>query len=178
MDIMKEIIRWQSGNYDAFNKIYTRYYERIYWLCFNILKVEEDAMDATQETFIEVLKGIDNLRNVKAFYSWIRKIAVCICNKIIIKNKKVLIINDEDFKLYKDSEEQRPEVIVLKSENRDLMLSSINRLKAKKRDVILLYYYKDLDIQTISEVLNCPVGTVKSRLNSARNDLKNYYKAI
>lgn len=178
MDIMKEIIRWQSGNYDAFNEIYIRYYEKIYWLCFNILKVEEDAMDATQETFIEVLKGIDNLRNVKAFYSWIRKIAVCICNKIIIKNKKVLIINDEDFKLYKDSEEQRPEVIVLKSENRDLMLSSINRLKAKKRDVILLYYYKDLDIQTISEVLNCPVGTVKSRLNSARNDLKNYYKAI
>lgn len=49
------------------------------------------------------------------------------------------------------------------------MLSSINRLKAKKRDVIFLYYYKDLDIQTISEVLNCPVGTVKSRLNSARN---------
>lgn len=152
--------------------IYNDYYKKIYILCFKILNNNDDALDATQETFIQVYKSIDSLRNINKFNSWINKIAISKCSYIIRKNKNVFSRNDE--LTYVEYDINTPDVILCEDEKKQLIFKAINKLTLKKRVVILLYYYSELKIEDISRILDIPIGTVKSRLNSAKKDLKTY----
>lgn len=152
--------------------IYNDYYKKIYILCFKILNNNDDALDATQETFIQVYKSIDSLKDINKFNSWINKIAISKCSYIIRKNKNIFSTNDE--LNYVEDDTNIPDVIICEDEKKQLIFKAINKLTLKKRVVILLYYYSELKLEDISRILEIPIGTVKSRLNSAKKDLKTY----
>lgn len=167
------ILAFKNGDLGAFKKIHDAYYKKIYLLCFRILNNNnEDALDATQEVFIQVYKSINSLNDIDKFNAWINKIAISKCSYIIKKNKDI-ITTDDQFSNIEDEREDI-EVIVCNDEKKKLILEAINTLAIKKRMVILLYYYSELKIDEISIALEIPIGTVKSRLNSAKKDLKNY----
>lgn len=162
----------KNGKNKFLKDIYNDYYKKIYILCFKILNNNDDALDATQETFIQVYKSIDSLKDINKFNSWINKIAISKCSYIIRKNKNVFSTDDE--LNYIEDDTNIPDVIICEDEKKQLILKAINKLTIKKRVVILLYYYSELKLEDISNILEIPIGTVKSRLNSAKKDLKTY----
>ncbi|MGX4601416.1 RNA polymerase sigma factor [Faecalimicrobium sp. JNUCC 81] len=176
IDISEKIKDVQNGKYESFNYIYKKYYIKIFILCKSVLKNEEDAGDATQETFLKVYKNITSLNDIDKFNGWIKKIAINQCLMLIRKNKKIndnyYFDNEEKTLILKD--EFNLEENIIEKEKKEIVLEIIDRLSDKKKIVITLFYFNDLKINEIAEVLNISEGTVKSRLNSAKKDLAKY----
>ncbi|HAT4365332.1 TPA: hypothetical protein I9148_002915 [Clostridium perfringens] len=94
--------------------MYNDYYKKKYILCFKILNNNDYALDATQETFIQVYKSIDSLGNINKFNFWINKIAISKCSFIIRKNKNIFSRNDE--LTYVEYDINTPDVILCEYE--------------------------------------------------------------
>ncbi|WP_415329156.1 RNA polymerase sigma factor [Clostridium perfringens] len=169
----------ESRKKHKFDDIYNNYFKKIYILCLKVLNNNaEDALDATQETFIQIFKSIDTLKDEDKLNAWINKIAISKCSYIISKNKRLALLQDNvneynyDVNEYSVCDKVNPEVVICDDERKKFILDSINKLSEKKRIVILLYYYSELKIEEISEILEIPIGTVKSRMNNAKKDLQ------
>jgi RNA polymerase sigma-70 factor (ECF subfamily) len=148
------------GNEKAFEYLMDISKEGLYRTAFAYVKNEEDAVDILQETVYKAYMSIDKLKEPKYFKTWITKILINSAINFIKKEKKLIALVDN---LSYDSnyfEENRIE------ENLDI-LNAIDTLEDKYKDVVVLKYFRDLTITEISEVLNCPVGTVKTYLNRA-----------
>ena len=133
-----------------------------------ILKNEDDAYDALQEALIKMYKNITKLENREAFNYWSKRIIVNCCYDIISKNQKVVNITS---KLTENFEETREDIYDCEDE----LVKILDKLEADLRLTAILYYYDDLSIKEIGEMLSIPVGTVKSRLSRAR---KKFYDIL
>lgn len=162
-----------KGDEKAFEYMYKEYYNKIYILSLTILKNEVDAYDVTQEVFIEIYKSLKNLKDYKKFDYWINKIVISKCSKLIKKNRNMVLVGN-DVEIFEDVKNEDLDLsnIIIKSEMQMKILEIINKLSTKKQIVIVLYYYNELKIKEISKLLKCSEGTVKSRLNSARKEIR------
>lgn len=153
----------KTGNQEAFSKLIEEVKLKLYKTGISILKNDEDTCDAIQETLINAYKSLNTLKNNEYFSTWIMKILINKCYDIIRKNKKIINI-DEKIKIEQDmyyemySQESELEVV-------------LNKIDKDLKMVTVLYYYDDLSVSEISEVLNIPEGTVKSRLSRARSKI-------
>lgn len=129
-----------------------------------ILKNEDDAYDALQEALIKMYRNITKLQSKEAFNFWSRRIIVNCCYDIINKNKKVIDITS---KITENFEETREEVY----DCEDSLVQTLEKIEPDLRVTVTLYYYNDLSTREIGEILQIPVGTVKSRLARAREKL-------
>lgn len=131
-----------------------------------ILKDNSRAQDALQDSLIAIVKGIRKLRNHRKFHAWIYQVTRNKCLDIIRKNHKYS----------KDSEIssiQEPMTIEKDRDTQLDMMSMINRLPHKQKNVVRLFYYDGFNIVEIANIVNKPAGTVKSLLFDARTTLKN-----
>lgn len=126
-----------------------------------ILRDNQDINDAISECILKAYEKFHTIKSIDKFKPWITKILINECYKIIKHNKKYDYNNE-----LKDSELSYTDDYSIE------IISAINNLKIKHKSIIILYYYEDLDIETISYILKVPKGTVKSRLSRARNKLK------
>lgn len=153
----------KTGNQEAFSKLIEEVKLKLYKTGISILKNDEDTCDAIQETLINAYKSLNTLKNNEYFSTWIMKILMNKCYDIIRKNKKIIYL-DEKIKIEQDmyyemySQESELEVV-------------LNKIDKDLKMVTVLYYYDDLSVSEISEVLNIPEGTVKSRLSRARSKI-------
>lgn len=171
----KIIKQFKKNDFSNFNIIYENYYKKIYFLSLKMLKDEKMAEDITQEVFLDVITCINNLKNINAFEVWIRKITLNKVNtqiKNIIKYKQNISNHELDSLINLHFEHELPEELTLKKEEVDELFKEINNLPDSKRRIILLYYFKELSLKEISIIENIPIGTVKSRLFSAKSILK------
>lgn len=150
----------KNGDKTAFSKLIEKVKYKLYKTGIAILKNDDDTCDAIQETLLKAYQSIDSLANNEFFTTWIIRILINNCYDIIRKNKKIASIDekasnnsDSYYELY--SQESSLENI-LNTIDKDLKL------------VTVLYYYDDLPVNKIAEILNIPEGTVKSRLSRAR----------
>lgn len=160
----------------AFSKLYESTYQRIYFLCFSILKNEEDAKDAVQDTYVKILANISSLQNDKLFMAWANKIAYNICMSMLTKPQPTLV--DDDFlSSFVDINENNDPYHALERSQKVIALSSlINDLDPILRSTLIFKYFDNLKIKQIAEIMDCPEGTVKSRLNTAKKLLKSAIK--
>lgn len=139
-------------------------------LCFLILEDKGLAEDALQDTFLKAYCKLSSFRGEASLKTWLTSIAINVCKDY--KRKAWF-----RFQSTTDAYEHTPY-----SENftavfqRDTVLSAIQKLPLKLREVILLYYYSELKIQEISTVLSIPAGTVSVRLKRGREQLKGHLK--
>ncbi|MCX0362351.1 RNA polymerase sigma factor [Clostridium perfringens] len=171
----KIIKQLKKNDFSNFNIIYENYYKKIYFLSLKMIKDEKIAEDITQEVFLSVIKCISSLKNIAAFEVWIRKITINKVNtkiKYIIKYKQNTSYYDFDSLNNLISENELPEELALKKEDLHELFNEINRLPDIKRRVLLLHYFKELSLKEISVIENIPIGTVKSRIFSAKSSLK------
>lgn len=137
---------------------------KMYKTAMAILRNDEDACDAIQEALLSSYKSLKNLKNKDFFVTWITRILINKCYDIIQKNKKIVYVDDqitENTLGYYDT---------YKTES--TLEYVISRLDEELRQIVVLYYYDELKVGEISNILLIPEGTVKSRLSRARKKIE------
>jgi RNA polymerase sigma-70 factor (ECF subfamily) len=174
--------RAQSGDLGAYDDLIRRYQERVYATVYHMTANHEDANDLAQEAFIKGYQALASFKGDSSFYTWIYRIAV---NKTINflkqrKNKSHMSLNDLDF-----NAEHDPDLVALvsdKTPRRDAALTELQeklnaamlRLSETHRMVVILHDVQGLSHEEIGEIMDCNVGTVRSRLFYARQQLQAY----
>jgi RNA polymerase sigma-70 factor, ECF subfamily len=168
----------KKRNKEAFKILYGRFKIPLYSLIFSMIKDNDKTADIIQDTFIRVIKKIDQLQDIKKLKQWIFRIAVNLTINRLNKDKRFSMAGDnldtftdkeamKDFRVH--GEEELEEV-------RHMILELVERLPLKHQVVFNLKYVEGFKELEIAEVVDIPVGTVKSRLNIARNRLKQWLK--
>lgn len=167
-NIMDNITLARNGDKEAFSRLIQETKSKLYKTGMAILKNDDDVCDALQETLINAYKNIKNLKNPEYFNTWIIRIMINSCYDIIRKNERITKINE---KIQPNTDNYYD----IYCEQSDLE-KVLNKLDNELRVVTVLYYYDDFKVKDISQILNIPEGTVKSRLARARKNLINIYK--
>lgn len=170
----KLIISAQRGSVEAFEQLYSEFKMELYRSALLHMRSPQDAEDAVSETFIKAFKSIGRFDTKYPMRPWLHQILINECNNIY-KRRKSGDIKMDDF-----STDWRENVIdrdtdteskVIESIEDEEVKAMIDQLGEEHKKVLVLHYFNNLDIVTISETLGVPVGTVKSRLFHARKQL-------
>jgi len=165
----------KKGNKKAFDTLVLKYQQRVIQLVSRYVHNPSDALDITQEAFIKAYRAIPNFRGESAFYTWLYRIAVNTAkNHLVSKarrsaNKEVEPELAEQFEvdsLLKDPDS--PEHLVLTEEIRQTIVKALDKLPQELKQAITLRELEGLNYQEIAEKMDCPVGTVRSRIFRAR----------
>ena len=170
----------RKGDRDAFNLLMQKHQDRVFGMAYSLLSDYEDAKDASQEVFIKVYKSISSFKGQSAFTTWLYVICRNVCNDILRKRQKngniVLSLDDDesDNNPVKEikSDAPAPEEQAELSETQRAVWDAINSLKLEHREILIYSDMQQLSYEEVAHILKCPVGTVKSRLNRARNALR------
>ena len=166
--------RLKDGDRSAFDQIYEKYHRMLYHTALLIIGNRQDAEDALQETFVSCYLHIRDLRNEESLKSWLFQIMARNARKAGKKASK----ETPDDEILRRIDEKAADA---SGENLDYLEDAIRRvtfeeyissLDYKHREVITLFYYDELSIKEIAEILGCFEGTVKSRLHTAKKQLR------
>jgi len=160
---------------EAFQTFYEEWYPKAYYIALAITHHEADAKDVAQETMIEIHRSIQNLRDLKYFKLWINRIILSKCNRIFRKKKAVTMDVELKNALMSQEEERLdflPRDYAHKRSDVEVLQTMLMNLQPIYSEVLVLMYYEQCSIKEISDILQVPEGTVKSRLNSAKQKLK------
>lgn len=171
------VISAQKGDKIAMDTLVSESYQELYYYVLKTVKNEDLAYDVTQESFVEIITTIENLREPAAFPLWARRIAYHKCALHFRQSKEIIIEENDDGETIFDqlpdvSEDTLPEAVVEDEEFRTTLLNMINSLPAEQTNALLLYYYERRSVGEIAEIQGVTQGTVKSRLNYARKAIK------
>ena len=174
--------RARRGDLAAYDELVKRYQERIYATIYHMTSNHEDANDLAQDSFIKAYQALKSFRGGSSFYTWIYRIAV---NKTINflkqrKNKHHFSLNDLDF-----NTEHNPDLVALishKTPHREVGLMELQkklnealmRLSEPHRMVVVLHDVQGQSHDEIAAIMDCNIGTVRSRLFYARQQLQRY----
>ncbi len=174
--------RAQANDRAAFNEIVHRYKNKVYNYIFRMVHNAVDAEDLTQETFVRAYTSIRSFQSRASLNTWLYRIATNQCIDYSRKNKRVLANTTSLFEDINDEGEERqrdipdlsfdPQKMLLNKELGRRLEDALTSLPEKLRTVVLLYDIEGLSYDEITAILNCPLGTVKSRLFNARSSLR------
>lgn len=148
--------------------IYRDYSSYVFQAALFLTKSRTLADDITQETFIQIFRKYNTFDKTKPFKPWIYKITLNITRNMLRKYKWLHFLGDMPDGVALNNVEDS----VIKSEGEREILKEINKLPQKSKEIIVLHYYAELKLNEIVEVLNIPLGTCKSRLNTALTILR------
>ncbi len=170
----------RMGNIDAFEELIKDYKKIAYNIALRVLRNVEDAEDASQEALLKVFKNIGSFNMQSTFKVWMYRIVVNTC--IDFKRKKYInaVSIDEDIDLGSGNELNReiaddtanPDALVEKKYNQKLINDALNKLDDDYKTIIILRDIQGFSYSEIADITTCNLGTVKSRLNRARKNLK------
>src|SRR5260370_20702235 len=166
-----------SGDADAFGEIVRRWERRIFALSFGMLGREEDARDATQETFMAAFRNLRGFRGEAKVSSWLHRIAVnqCITRQRRAKVRSETALEDEAEKnaaVFAIPGDQSPARSAELVERTQAVRRAVCSLPPDLRQVIVMKEFEELTFQEIAEALGLPLSTVKSRLYTALRQLQ------
>jgi RNA polymerase sigma-70 factor (ECF subfamily) len=179
---MELVKRARRGDLAAYDDLVRRYQERIYATIYHMTSNHEDANDLAQEAFIKAYHALKSFKGGSSFYTWVYRIAI---NKTINflkqrKNRSHMSLNDLDF-----NAEHDPDLVALisdKTPRREANLAELQeklngamaKLSEPHRLVVTLHDVQGMSHEEIAKIMDCNVGTVRSRLFYARQQLQGY----
>ena len=174
------IRRAQRGDADAFEQLLLEHQKNVYNLCYRMAGNPDDAMDLSQETFLRAWRCLDQYQFASAFSTWLYRLCSNICIDFLRRRRRqqTVPLTFEDA----DGEEQTyavPDVQPLPEEQvelkltRETLAAAMAQLLPEHRAVLQLRVVNEMSYEQIADVLDIQIGTVKSRLSRARNQLKN-----
>jgi RNA polymerase sigma-70 factor (ECF subfamily) len=166
-----------SENPYAFGEIVKRWERKIFALCFGMLAREEEAKDAAQETFISAYRNLKNFRGDAKVSSWLHRIAVNQCLTMMrrTKTRSESFLDDEqsaDEKVFVAPLNQTPARMLEQNERLEIVRQAVGSLPVDLRQIIVMKEFEEMTFQEISEILELPLSTVKSRLYTALKQLR------
>lgn len=165
----------QNKDQKSFEELYTKYYKKIYAIAFATTKNVSDAEDILQITFSKVWQSISSLDDPSAFNTWVQKIAINESKTLLNKRKPSVSIDDEEDDSHVtelESDLMLPEAYAEKEDLSARLRQIIYELSDVQRQTITLYYFDNLTIFEIAQIMDCTEGTVKSRLYLARKAIR------
>jgi RNA polymerase sigma-70 factor (ECF subfamily) len=174
--------RARAGQMEAYDELVRRYQERIYATIYHMTSNHEDANDLAQEAFIKGFHALKSFKGGSSFYTWVYRIAV---NKTINflkqrKNKTQMSLDDLDFHAEHDPDlvalvsEKTPRREVNLAELQEKLNDAMQKLSEPHRLVVTLHDVQGSSHEEIAKIMECNIGTVRSRLFYARQQLQAY----
>jgi len=173
MDERELLSRLRGGTRAAFEALLDRYERRVYNLAFRMLGDRTEAEDAAQEIFIEVHRSLPRFRGDARLDTWIHRIGVNVC--LQRRRKRALptvALPDADRSAAPPEGGEDPFHSALRGELKSRVEQALERLPEGQREVVVLHGIQGLSYSEVAQALQCPVGTVKSRLSSAFRRLR------
>jgi RNA polymerase sigma-70 factor (ECF subfamily) len=173
--------RCRENDPDAFELLVKTYQNKIINIAYGMLADREDAYDVAQEVFVKLYRKIGSFTGAAALDTWIYRITVnASLDELRKRGRRVRTVpialkidDEEEYDLPIADEKASPENIALSNERRREILGAVSKLSEKYRSVLILREFEDLEYEQIAQVLGISVGTVKSRLSRARENLRN-----
>lgn len=169
----------KAGDERSFELLITQCKTKAYNIALRYLRNEEDAMDALQESFIKIYRHLDSFKEGSKFETWVYRIVVNTCNDMLRKNRGALTESivrsdeeEEEYTLELPDPEPGPQEALLRREQVEQILAAMERLKPEQKEAIILRDIQGFSYEEISGMVNCSIGTVKSRINRARSRLR------
>lgn len=171
--IAEEIEKFKKGDEESFEEIYKLSKETIEGYIVSFLKDKNYEEDVLQETYLQIYKNINQLKEPKAFFGWAGKIAVNISKRYIDKckseNDKIELSKKRDFDV--EYEKTNTELIVENKNKQEIVREALNSLTDIKKIIVTDYYFNNMKVDEIAESLEIASGTVKNHLFQARKTL-------
>lgn len=165
----------QQGDKKAFNLLVLKYQNRVSSLVARYVKNSGDVADVTQEAFIKAYRALPNFRGESAFYTWLYRIAVNSAKNYLVSQSRKPPASDVDAQeaeFYEGAdalhENSSPERSLLTKEIEKYLYQAIDKLPDELRMAITLREMEGMSYEDIASVMECPVGTVRSRIFRAR----------
>ena len=176
--------RAKKGDYRAFDLLVLKYQSRIVSIAFKFVKEIQLAEDISQESFIKAYRSIDSFREESAFYTWLYRITANTAkNYLVSKGRRkessiseLSISENEDF--FELPNNESPEQILMAQSLKDTIYDALSGLPEGTRTALSLREFEGLNYEEIAEIMNCPVGTVRSRIFRGREALENLISPI
>lgn len=173
------IERVKLGDVRAFEMLVVKYQRRIERLIGRMVRDVDLVQDIAQETFIRAYRAIPQFRGESAFYTWLYRIAVNTAKKALVELKRDPVVSEAAYALSDDGDEtsrvenelsdgETPEAVMATKEIAATVNAAIDALSEDLRQAITLREIEGLSYEEIAEVMNCPIGTVRSRIFRAR----------
>lgn len=180
MDETILIQKSQQGDMDAFEQLLLCYEKKVYTIAYKYMGNAEDASDLAQEALIKAYQSIGTFRGESSFATWIGRITANRCLDELRKRKRLQTTSlDEELELEEGSvqkeiasEKDTPEQHTVRQETVQYVQQKLAQMREEYRLVLVLRELEGHSYEDIAEMLNCSLGTVKSRISRARNYLK------
>ena len=165
----------KKGDKKAYNTLVLKYQDRLVFSVYKFLKDFELAQDIAQEAFIKAYKNIEKFRGDSQFYTWIYRIAINTAKNVISTKARASEVYDNDTadQLLSESAttSENPENILQAEQLRSEINKALQNLPEDIRVTLSLREFDGLSYEEIAKVLNCPIGTVRSRIHKGREML-------
>ncbi|MBE7007618.1 MAG: sigma-70 family RNA polymerase sigma factor [Ruminococcaceae bacterium] len=177
----KELIQaCQKGDEAAFEELIRLHEKKVFALCRRMCRDEDDALEAAQDTFLAVWRGIGSYRADAAFSTWLYRLASNACLDLLRREKKHggnVSLDDEEARIEPSDPAPQPEEALERAETQRMVREALYALPDDYRQVLLLRETEQLSYNEIAEATGLELGTVKSRISRARLALRNYLAA-
>ena len=178
--------RCRRGDLAAFNDLVKRYEKQVYNFAFRLTNNYDDASDIAQEAFLRVYGAIGNFRGDSSFTTWLYRITT---NVFLDERKKARAHPQSSLDEYMELDESSvarqiedpspgPQAINEEAERNRVVQQAVDTLPDYQRAMVVLYHTQQKSYEEIAEIMDLPIGTVKSRLNRARLALKDKLSAV
>lgn len=171
-----------QGDTRAFEELVVQYHNKIYALAYRYMGNEEDAYDMAQEAFIKAFRSLRSFKGNSSFSTWLYRITTNVCLDELRRRKRRIIPLSLDEPLATREGDEVEKEIADSSPGADILYEQkefaryiqglLNEMKPEHKTAIVLRDVMELSYEEIAEVLNCSMGTVKSRISRAREVLR------
>ena len=176
--------RAKRGDYRAFDLLVLKYQSRLVSIAFKYVKEIQLAEDISQEAFIKAYKAIDSFREESAFYTWLYRITANTAKNYLVSKGRRRESSISELSTL-ESEEQfiiashdSPDEILLAQELRNTLFNAVSSLPEDTRTALSLREFEGLNYEEIAKIMNCPVGTVRSRIFRGREALEDLISPV
>lgn len=182
----KELVKKaQNGDKVAFDALVTKYQFKVVNLVTRFVKDADDAQDVAQEAFIKAYRGLSNFRGDSAFYTWLYRIAINSAKNYIVSQSRkspTYAVDIDDAEHMETAaalkEIDTPEGKLLTSEIENTVYKAIKELPEDLKTAITLRELEGMTYEEIANVMECPIGTVRSRIFRARETIDKHLKPL
>lgn len=170
-DVPELVARCQQGDRLAFDELVRQEQQRVCRLAYRILGSSGELDDVVQEVFMAIYRRLGTYRGEALFSTWVTRIAVNVCRRALRRRRFSRLLFGPDLER-EDGGRPSPLTVLEKEEEVRALTGAVAGLPEKLRLAVILRYYEELPCEEVAAALGCKIGTVRSRLFNARQQLK------
>ena len=171
-DMLTAVRDAQRGDQDALGRVIAHFEPTVFAIVMRRLGNRSEAREVTQDVFVRAIRKLGQLQEPAAFPGWIKSIAVRTAINRAVRRPPEMPSAPENFGALAEGSEAGPQSTAIRSEQADALRSGLTRLGQTDRETLTAFYFEGQSLREMSEKFDCPVGTIKRRLHTARARLK------